>query len=43
MGGLRSDDRALYISTGGFTKEAKYEADRANVPVMLICTNSDLI
>ncbi|MDA0385192.1 restriction endonuclease [Vibrio owensii] len=36
IGGLRSDDRALYISTGGFTKEAKYEADRANVPVMLI-------
>ncbi|XEV12393.1 restriction endonuclease (plasmid) [Vibrio alginolyticus] len=36
IGGLRSDDRALYISTGGFTKKAKYEADRANVPVMLI-------
>ena len=23
----------LYVSTGGFTKEARYEADRANVPV----------
>ena len=27
---------ALYISTGGFSKEANYEAERANVPVTLI-------
>ena len=26
----------LYVSTGGFTKEARYEADRANVPVRLL-------
>ncbi len=36
IGGLRSDDRGLYVSTGGFSKEAKYEADRSNVPVTLI-------
>lgn len=33
IGGLRAGDRGLYVSTGGFTKEARYEADRANVPV----------
>lgn len=36
IGGLRSGDRGLYVSTGGFTKEARYEADRANVPVRLL-------
>jgi restriction system protein len=35
-GGLRQNDRGLYVSTGGFTKEARYEADRSNVPVTLI-------
>lgn len=34
--GLRSDDRGLYVSTGGFTKEAKYEADRAALPITLL-------
>lgn len=29
-------DRGLYVSTGGFTKEARYEADRANVPIRLL-------
>ncbi|WP_414153552.1 restriction endonuclease [Parolsenella sp.] len=33
MGGLRACDRGLYVSTGGFTKEARYEAGRANVPI----------
>lgn len=36
LGGLRTGDRALYISTGGFTKDAKYEADRSNIPITLI-------
>lgn len=36
IGGLRASDRGLYVSTGGFTKEARYEADRANVPVRLL-------
>ena len=36
IGGLREGDRALYISTGGFTKDAKYEADRSNIPLTLL-------
>ena len=36
IGGLRAGDRGLYVSTGGFTREARYEADRANVPVRLL-------
>jgi len=36
LGGLREGDRALYVSTGGFTKDAKYEADRANIPLTLL-------
>ena len=36
IGGLRTGDRGLYVSTGGFTKEARYEADRATVPVRLL-------
>lgn len=36
IGGLRQGDRGLYVSTGGFTKDAKYEADRSNIPVTLI-------
>ena len=29
-GGLRHNDNGLFVSTGGFTREARYEADRAN-------------
>ncbi|PKN30799.1 MAG: restriction endonuclease [Deltaproteobacteria bacterium HGW-Deltaproteobacteria-21] len=36
IGGLRQSDRGLYVSTGGFTKEAKYEAERATIPVTLL-------
>ena len=36
LGGLREGNRGLYVSTGGFTKEAKYEAERATVPCTLI-------
>ncbi len=36
LGGRRAGDRCLYVSTGGFTKEARYEADRANVPLTLV-------
>jgi restriction system protein len=35
IGGRHRDDRALYVSTGGFTREAMYEAERAPVPVAL--------
>jgi len=30
VGGLRQNDNGLYVSTGGFTREARYEADRTN-------------
>ena len=36
IGGRRSGDRCLYVSTGGFSKEAKYEADRSSIPLTLI-------
>ena len=36
LGGRRAGDRCLYISTGGFTREARYEADRSAIPLNLI-------
>ncbi len=36
LGGLRQNDKALYVSTGGFTKDARYEAERSNHPLTLI-------
>lgn len=36
IGGLRQNDRGLYVSTGGFTREARYEAERSTVPITLI-------
>jgi restriction system protein len=35
-GGLRNQDNGLYVSTDGFTREARYEADRANHPLTLM-------
>jgi len=35
VGGLRKN-KGLYVSTGGFTKEAHYEAERSDVPVTLV-------
>jgi restriction system protein len=35
LGGRHKDDRGLYVSTGGFSREARYEADRAAIPVTL--------
>ena len=35
LGGRHRDDRGLFVSTGGFTREAHYEADRAQVPLAL--------
>lgn len=35
VGGLRGKDRGLYVSTGGFSKEANYEAERASIPITL--------
>jgi restriction system protein len=36
IGGRHKDDKGMYVSTGGFTKDARYEADRANIPVFLM-------
>jgi len=36
IGGLRQGNKGLYVSTGGFSKDAKYEAERSNIPVTLI-------
>ena len=36
IGSLRPNDSGLYVSTGGFSKEARYEAERATVPVCLL-------
>jgi len=36
LGGRHRDDKGLYVSTGGFTREAYYEAERANIPVTLM-------
>lgn len=35
IGGRHEHDKGLYVSTGGFTKDAKYEADRAAIPLTL--------
>lgn len=36
LGGRHKDDKGLYVSTGGFSREARYEAERANIPLMLM-------
>jgi restriction system protein len=42
LGGRHKDDKGLYVSTGGFTKDARYEAERASIPIMLMDVN-DLV
>ncbi len=36
LGGRHAGDRCLYVSTGGFTNEARYEADRSQIPLTLL-------
>ncbi len=36
LGGFRPGNKGIYVSTGGFSKDAKYEAERANFPLTLI-------
>jgi restriction system protein len=36
LGGRHPRDKELYVSTGGFTKDAYYEAERANIPLSLM-------
>ncbi|WP_317624185.1 restriction endonuclease [Rhodalgimonas zhirmunskyi] len=42
LGGRHPSDKGLYVSTGGFTKDAQYEADRASIPLRLMTLN-DLV
>lgn len=34
LGDSHVNDKGLYVSTGGFTKEVRYEADRASIPLV---------
>jgi restriction system protein len=36
LGGRHESDKGLYVSTGGFTKDARYEAERGRIPVTLM-------
>lgn len=36
LGGRHPQDKCLYFSTGGFTKDARYEADRSSIPITLV-------
>lgn len=36
LGGRKPGDRCLYVSTGGFSKDARYEADRSGIPLTLL-------
>lgn len=36
IGGRSAGDKCLYISTGGYSKEARYEADRSSIPINLL-------
>lgn len=36
IGGLRDYNKGIFVSTSGFSKESKYEAERANIPITLI-------
>lgn len=36
MGVLQQNDKGLYVSTGGFSKEAEYEAERSQNPITLM-------
>jgi restriction system protein len=36
LGARRPGDTGLYVSTGGFTREARYEAERASIPLTLV-------
>ncbi len=42
LGGRHPDDRLLYVSTGGFTKDALYEAERSSIPLTLM-DSEDLV
>ena len=36
LGVLQTDDKALFVSTGGFSPDAKFESERARFPISLV-------
>ncbi len=36
LGSRKGSDKCLYVSTGGFTKDAHYEAERSHIPLTLV-------
>lgn len=42
IGGRKAGEKCLYVSTGGFTKDGRYEAERSNIPMTLM-TLEDLV
>jgi restriction system protein len=36
LGGRHAKDKGLYVSTGGFSKDAYYEAERSTIPLTLL-------
>ncbi|MEM9413593.1 MAG: restriction endonuclease, partial [Planctomycetota bacterium] len=36
LGGRQPGDKCLFVSTGGFAREAKYEAERSSIPIRLL-------
>lgn len=36
LAALQAGDKGLYVATGGFSREANYEAERSSIPVTLI-------
>ena len=35
-GGLRHGSKGLYVSTSGFTQEARYEGEHSTIPVTVV-------
>lgn len=35
-GALKKTNKGIYVSTGGFTTDAKYEAERSEIPIILM-------
>ena len=36
LGGRQTTDKCIYVSTGGFSKDANYEAERSTIPISLV-------
>ena len=39
-GALKKNNKGIYVSTGGFTTDAKYEAERSEIPIILMDLDS---